>query len=136
MELNPYLFFEGNCEQALDFYKTVFNGEILSLNRYEGTPGESQVPPDWKTKIMHASFQSPTFRFMASDGRCGDTPSAGSRISLSLGTRDLAEAERVFNRLAEGGQVDMPLQDTFWGARFGMLVDQFGIKWMINSEKA
>jgi len=133
MELEPYLFFDGNCEEALAFYADVFGGEVTSLHRFEGSPMESQLPPDYKTKVMHANFEAPTLRFMASDGIPG-TKRSGGRISLSLGTRDVSEAEGVFKRLSEGGSVSMPFQDTFWGAKFGMLTDRYGIDWMVNCE--
>jgi PhnB protein len=131
MELEPYLSFNGNCEEALNFYKGVFGGEITSLNRFEGSPMESEVAD--KSKIMHSNFVAPGVKFMASDGM-QDAATEGSRITLSLGTRDVAEAERVFNGLSAGGKIDMPLQDTFWGATFGMLTDKYGIDWMVNCE--
>jgi len=131
MELEPYLFFNGDCEAALNFYKGVFGGEITALNRFEGSPVESEMPPEYKNKIMHANFKSPTLKFMASDGRPG-TEQIGSRISLSLGTSDLAEGKRVFDKLSEGGTVDMPLADAFWGGKFGMVTDKFGIDWMLS----
>lgn len=131
MELEPYLFFNGDCEDALNFYKDVFGGEITALNRFEGSPVESEMPPEYKNNIMHANFKSPTLKFMASDGRPG-TEQTGSRISLSLGTSDLAEGKRVFDKLSEGGTVDMPLADAFWGGKFGMVTDKLGIDWMVS----
>jgi PhnB protein len=131
MELQPYLLFYGTCEEALDFYKSVFGGEITSVHRFEGSPMESQVPD--KSKIMHASFVAPGVEFMASDDVRGGEQQ-GSRITMSLGTNDVAEAERAFNALASGGTVGMPLQQTFWAARFGMLTDKYGIDWMVNCE--
>jgi len=135
MELEPYLFFSGNCEAALNFYKGIFGGEITSVNRFKDAPpeGHPQTPPEYADKIMHANFKSPSFSFMASDGRPGSEYGEG-RISLSLGTRDTAQAQRVFDGLSQGGKVDMPMADTFWGARFGMLTDRFGIDWMINCQ--
>ena len=131
MELEAYLFFDGNCEEALNYYKGVFGGEVTTLNRYEGSPMEAQVPPDYKNKIIHAVFQAPTLKFMASDGRPGTQRGEG-RVSLSLATRDNAEAERVFNALADGGTIDMPLANSFWGAKFGMCTDRFGLDWMVS----
>lgn len=133
MELEPYVYFHGDCEEALTFYAGVFGGEITSLHRFEGSPMETKVPLEYKNKVMHASFRAPTLRFMACDGMPG-TQDSGSRISLSLATRDLGEAERVFKALSEGGTVTMPLADTFWGAKFGMLTDRYGIDWMVNCE--
>lgn len=138
MELEPYLFFTGNCEEALNFYKGVFGGEITEISRYKDTPPgahPSELPPDYANKIMHANFKSPTIKFMASDASPGKTYGEGP-ISLSLGTKEVAEAQRVFDGLAKGGTVEMPLTDMFWGAKFGMLTDKFGIDWMINCELA
>jgi len=133
MELEPYLYFTGLCEDALNFYSRIFGGKIEGMMRYEGSPMESQVPPDYKKKVMHARFKSPSLHFMAADGRPGTTQPGGN-ISLSLGSRSLSEAQRVWEKLAEGGRVDMPFQDMFWGAKFGQLTDRFGIDWMINCE--
>jgi PhnB protein len=131
MELEPYLHLNGRCEEALKFYATVFGGEIVYLGRYEGSPVAADVPDDYKQKVMHASFESPALKFMASDPFPGHERAAGN-VTLSLATNDPAEAERVFNALADGGTVGMPLGETFWAARFGMLVDRFGISWMMN----
>jgi PhnB protein len=132
MELEPYLHFGGSCEEALTFYKEVFAGEVVNLMRF----GEmTEIPPDYKEKVMHASFKSPQLKFMASDQRPGTPRASGSQVSLSLSTRDVTEGERVFAMLAAGGMVMMPMTDTFWGARFGMLTDKFGISWMVNAEK-
>lgn len=134
MQLEPYLFFKGNCEEALNFYKGVFGGEIVGLSRWSDMPKDAagpEVTPDTADRVMHASFQSPGVSFMASDATPGKTYGEGP-ISMSLGTNDVAEAERVFNALAEGGLVEMPLADMFWGAKFGMLTDKFGIDWMVN----
>lgn len=132
MQLEPYLFFYGRCEEALDFYKSAIGGDY-ELSRFEGSPMADQVPPDFRNKVMHATFKGPGFTFMASDGRPDKKldPEAGN-ISLSLGTSDQAEGERVFNALAQGGNVVMPIADTFWGAKFGMLTDRFGTEWMIT----
>jgi PhnB protein len=135
MQLEPYLFFDGDCEEALAFYKGVFGGEITSLHRFEGSPLAAQLPPEYKTKIMHAGFKAADLHFMASDGMPGTPRPEGSRIALSLGTRDAGIAADVFEKLAEGGSITMPLQDTFWGAKFGMVIDKFGIEWMLNCEK-
>lgn len=138
MQLEPYLFFDGTCEEALNFYKDVFGGEIEGLSRWKDMPKDSggpEVTPDTADRVMHANFRSAGVSFMASDASPGKTYGEGA-ISLSLGTNDVAEAERVFNRLAQGGKVEMPMTDMFWGARFGMLTDKFGIDWMINASRA
>jgi PhnB protein len=137
MQLEPYLFFPGNCEEALNFYKEVFRGQIEDISRMKDVPkdaGGPPVTPETAEKVMHASFKSPGVSFMASDASPGKTYGEGA-ISLSLGTSDLAEATRVFNALAAGGNVEMPLADMFWGATFGMLTDKYGIDWMINCMK-
>jgi PhnB protein len=135
MQLEPYLFFTGGkCEEALNFYKGVFNGEIEGLSRWKEMPDDAGGPPvtlDTENRVMHATFRAPGVSFMASDASPGKTYGEGP-MSLSLGTGDVAEAERVFKGLADGGSVEMPLTDTFWGAKFGMLTDKFGIDWMIN----
>lgn len=134
MQLEPYLFFDGKCEEALNFYKDVFGGEIEGLSRWKDMPPGSEGPPvtpQTENRVMHASFRAPGVTFMASDASPGKVYGEGP-ISLSIGTDEIPEAERVFNRLAEGGNVEMPMTDTFWGARFGMLTDRYGVDWMIN----
>jgi PhnB protein len=134
MQLEPYLFFDGKCEEALNFYKDVFGGEIEGLSHWrdmpEGADGPS-VTPETADRVMHANFKSPGFSFMASDASPGKVYGEGP-ISLSVATSEIAEAERVFDRLADGGNVEMPMTDTFWGAKFGMLSDKYGIDWMIS----
>jgi PhnB protein len=129
MDFHPYLSFDGTCEAALTFYAQVFRGEISSLNRYEGSPMEAQVPPEWKSKIMHGALVAPGITFFASDS---SQFASGDRISLSLSTKDANEGKRVFDALAEGGSIEMPLSDVFWGGSFGMVVDRFGIRWMMS----
>jgi PhnB protein len=133
MELEPYLFFSGNCEEALNFYKGVFGGEISGISRWKDAPPEMGMPADLGERIMHSNFKSPTLKFMASDSR-PTTKYGEGRISLSLGTTDLADAQRVWDALAKGGTIDVDFADTFWGAKFGMVTDKFGVDWMINCE--
>lgn len=137
MELQPYLLFTGNCEEALNFYKNIFGGEIAQLSRYKDAPPDDpaspQLRPEDRERVMHATFRSPDFTFMASDARPGKQYGEGP-ISLSLGLSDVAVAQRIFDGLAQGGTVEMPLEDTFWGAKFGMLTDKFGIDWMVNCQ--
>jgi len=132
LELEPYLHFDGTCEAALNFYSGVFGGGIEGLNRFAGSPMEHDLPPEHLQRVMHASFRSPSIRFMASDGRPERDGPGGHEISLCLSTTDLAEAERVFSQLGEGGQVTMPFGDTFWGSKFGMVTDRYGIQWMVT----
>ena len=130
MQLTPYLMFNGNCEEALNFYSTTIGGQIKHLSRFEGSPGESMSVD--KKKVMHATFEGNGMAFMASDGSQPVTDSGN--IHLCIDFKDLVAMENVFAALAKGGKITMPLQDTFWGARFGMLTDKFGINWMFNSE--
>ncbi len=133
MQLEPYIFFYGRCEEALDFYKSAIGG-TYELNRFEGSPMAEQVPADLRNKVMHATFTGDGFTFMASDGDLSKTldPEEGN-ISLSIGISDAAQAERVFNALAQGGAVKMPFADAFWGGKFGTVLDKFGTEWMVTS---
>jgi PhnB protein len=136
MQLNPYLFFDGRCEQAFQFYAKVLGGKIEAMLRHEGTPAESHVGPEWRNKIMHARLVIGDKALMASDAPPDRSDGAMKGFSVTLGVDKPAEAERIFHALAENGTVRMPIQKTFWAERFGMLVDQFGTPWMINCEKA
>ena len=133
-ELQPYLFFYGKCEEALAFYKSIFGGKIDSVARMKEAPPEMPSPPNWGEKIMNARFESGAVKFMASDGS-PDTANVDGNISLTLITHDEAEASTIFNKLAAGGEVRMPLTDMFWNAKFGVLKDKYGIEWFINCEK-
>jgi PhnB protein len=132
MHFAPYLYFYGRCEEALEFYKVVFGGSYEAM-RIAGSPMATQAPPDWQDKIMHATFTAPGITFMAADGRPGKTvnPDEGN-IALSLADSDVAAGTRIFNALAEGGTVTMPLEKQFWGATFGQVTDRFGTEWMLN----
>jgi len=133
MQLQPYVFFYGRCEEALEFYKKAIGGEY-EVSRFEGSPMADDVPADFRNKIMHATFNGPGFSFMASDGQPGKSIDADAgNISLSLGSSDEEEMRRVFAALSEGGKVLMPIKDTFWGSKFGMLVDRFGNEWMVTA---
>jgi PhnB protein len=132
MQLEPYLFFHGRCEEALSFYKNCLGGEIVGLSRFAGSPMESQVDAGFRDKVMHASFVAGDVKFMASDGRPGDGSDGDDDIALSLATSDDAEGTRVFNALADGGEISMPLQEAFWGGKFGSLTDRFGVQWMVS----
>ena len=135
MQMNPYLFFPGNCEQAFKFYEQVLGGKIAMMMPHEGTPAEGSVPPEWAKKIMHARLVAGDVVLMGSDSPPSyQEPMKG--FSVSLQVEKPAEAERIFAALSKGGEVRMPIAETFWAQRFGMLVDQFGTPWMINCEKA
>ncbi|MBC5800348.1 MAG: VOC family protein [Candidatus Eremiobacteraeota bacterium] len=135
MQLAPYIFFYGRCEEALAFYQTALGG-TYELQRNTDLPPEYQkdLSDDWRNKVMHASFTAPGLTFMASDGRDPKPvdPEAGN-ISLGLAAPDRAAGERVFKALSQGGSVQMPLEDAFWGGRFGIVHDRFGIEWMLTS---
>jgi len=132
--LNPYLTFNGQCKAAFKFYEKVLGGKIDAMLPHEGTPAAEHVPPDWRKKIMHAHLTVGDVVLMGSDAPPAFyEPMKG--FSVTLGIADPAEAERVFHALAKKGTVRMPIQQTFWAARFGMLVDQFGTPWMINCEQ-
>jgi len=135
MQLNPYLLFNGNCEAAFKFYERTLGGKIELLLPHEGTPAENSVPPEWREKIMHGRMTLNGQTIMASDAPPGRYAQPQG-FSINLGFEDPGEAERVFHALAEGGKVNMPIQETFWAQRFGMAVDRFGIPWMVNCEKA
>ena len=133
-QLEPYLFFDGKCEEALNFYKGILGGEIEGLSRWSEMPADSGGPPvtpETAHRVMHANFKSGAVEFMASDATPGKKYGEGP-ISLSLAVDDLAQAQRIFGALGEGGNVEMPMQDMFWGAKFGMLTDKYGIDWMVS----
>jgi PhnB protein len=135
MQLNTYLTFNGQCEAAFKFYAMVLGGKIEAMMPHEGSPMAEHVPPEWRTKIMHARLSVGDTILMGSDAT-PDHYEPMKGFSVSLGIDNPGEAERVFHALAESGSVQMPIQETFWAARFGMLVDRFGTPWMINCEKA
>ena len=133
MQVQPYLFFDGRCEEAVEFYRRALGAEVTMLMRFKDSPEPPQpgmVPPGAENKVMHSSFRIGDTTVMASDGRCMGQPSFQG-FSLSLSVADDAEAERLFAALAEGGQVQMPLAKTFFSSRFGMVADRFGVPWMI-----
>lgn len=135
MEVQPYLFFNGTAEAALQFYQRALGAKLDMLMRFKEAPDPpppGMVPADWGDKVMHASFHVGESMIMVSDG-CSETPGMHG-FSLSIAVADGAEARRVFDALADGGQVTMPLGKTFWSPAFGMLTDRFGVAWMINAQ--
>ncbi len=132
MKLVPYLLFGGNAEEALKFYEEIFDGEITQLSRFGESPMPCEEPE--KNKIMHARLVFDGNLLMISDGMKEYEVVASKMIQLSLDLDSVERLEKVFNKMAEGGNVTMPLTDQFWGARFGMLKDKFGISWMFNCE--
>lgn len=134
MQVQPYIFFDGRCEEALEFYKQVLGAEVTTLMRFRDSPEPQppgMLPPDAENKIMHASLRIGDTTMMASDGYCQGQPNFQG-FSLALTVADGAEAERLFAALGDGGQVQMPLGKTFFASHFGMVTDRFGVLWMIH----
>ena len=130
MQIQPYLFFDGRCEEALDFYREAIGAEVEMLMRFKDSPEPDACAPGSGDKVMHAAFKIGESTILASDGRCEERPSfQGFALSLTVPTA--ADADRLFERLVEGGQVQLPLTQTFFSPRFGMLADRFGVSWMI-----
>lgn len=133
MQLNPYLAFNGTCEEAFKFYESCLGGKIESVSRFAGSPMEKHMPAGWGDKIMHARLRVGDTILMGSDGGPEHYQKPqGTSIALMVDTAE--EAERVFQALSEGGSVQMPIQQTFWAVRFGMLADRYGVPWMIDCE--
>jgi PhnB protein len=130
MQVQPYLNFDGRCEEALDFYRGALGAEVTMLMRYKESPEPGMISPGSEDKVLHASFRVGEAVVMASDGRCKGQPSFQG-ISLALTVPNDAEAERRFAALAAGGQVQMPLTKTFFSSQFGMVADRFGVSWMV-----
>ena len=133
MRVEPYLFFEGRCEEAIDFYRKALGAEVTMLMRFKDSPeppAPGICPPGSQDKVMHANLRIGDTMVMLSDGRCQGKPGFQG-VALSLAVPDDAAAERAFTALASNGQVQMPLAKTFFSSRFGMVVDRFGVSWMI-----
>jgi PhnB protein len=133
MQMNPYLSFNGECETAFKFYEQCLDGKLGEIFRYAGTPMAEQVPSDWQDKVMHGSLTLGDQVLMGGDV-APDRYEKPKGFSLSLQMTSTTQAERIFQLLAQDGTVVMPLEKTFWAARFGMVVDRFGIPWLINCE--
>lgn len=134
MNIVPYLEFDGACEQAFKFYQQSLGGEMVAMITHDAAPPEMPVADGWRKKIMHAYLKIGPMGLMGSDV----PPEQYQRprnMSVMLGVPEPAEAERLFHLLATDGTVKMPIQETFWSPRFGMLVDQFGIAWIVNCEQ-
>ena len=135
MQIAAHLIFDGRCEEAFNFYAQCLGGKIASMVPHRGSPAESHTPPEWLDKIMHARLVAGDQVLMGMDAR-PDHYKQPQGFMVTLQLKDAATSERIFNELSKDGKVQMPLQETFWAARFGMLVDRFGIPWMVNCEKA
>ena len=134
MQLYPNLTFNGQCEKAFKFYQEYLHGKITFMMTYAKSPMDLQTPSDWREKICHATFALGDSMFSGSDALPGQYQKPQG-FALQFNLSDPVEAGRIFNALAENGAVQMPMQQTFWALRFGVLVDQFGIPWLINCEK-
>ena len=133
MQVQPYLFFDGRCEEAVEFYRKALGAKVEMLMRWKDSPEPPQkgmCAPGSENKVMHASFRIGDTTVMASDGQCQGKPSFQG-FSLSLTASNEAEADRLFAALADGGQVQMPLTKTFFSPRFGMVADRLGVSWMV-----
>lgn len=133
--LNPFLSFSGTAEEAMNFYKSVLGGEMLSVSKFGDMPGGAGIPAADKGKVMHMALKlNDGTMLMASDNieSMGPPVIEGTNISLSLHPTSESEADRLYNGLSEGGKQKMPMQKTFWNAYFGMLTDKFGINWLVN----
>ena len=133
MHVQAYLFFDGRCEEAVEFYRNRLGAEVTALMRFTDAPAPhppGMVPPGAERKIMHCSFRIGETEVMASDGRCLGKPSFEG-FSLSISVKNEPEAERLFAALGDGGQVQMPMNKTFFSPRFGMVADRFGVSWMV-----
>jgi PhnB protein len=133
MNLIPYLYFDGTCAEAMQFYADVFGGTISSLLRWSEMPPNPDYPisDHQKNRVMHATMEAKGFSLMASDGTPG-TEQKGGNISLSLNLKDVAEGEKLFEALSREGTIQTPLTEMFWDAKFGQFTDKFGIDWMFN----
>ena len=130
MQIEPYLFFEGRTEEALEFYKSKLGAKVEFLMRYKDNPDPKYNPPNSGEKVMHSCFRIGDTQVMASDGNCTGKPSFQG-FSLTFNAADEADAKRRFQALAEGGQVNLPLSETFFAKSFGMVADRFGLNWMV-----
>lgn len=135
MLLTPYLNFNGQCEEAFNFYQRALGGKIEAMISREGTPAAQHVPADWVKKIMHARLNIDGQVLMGADSSA-NSYSTPKGFAVSIQVKEPKEADRIFSQLTENASVDMPIQQTFWAARFGMLRDKYGIPWMINCDQA
>ncbi|HEX3726737.1 MAG TPA: VOC family protein [Pirellulales bacterium] len=130
MRIEPYLYFEGRAEEAIELYRRVLGAEVKMLMHFKDAPDQSMITPGTENKVMHASLRIGESNVMVSDGRCqGKADFQG--VALSIIVNDESQADRIFAQLSEGGQVQMPLVTTFFSPRFGMVADRFGVSWMV-----
>ncbi|HVM62361.1 MAG TPA: VOC family protein [Verrucomicrobiae bacterium] len=134
MQLNAYLMFKGECEEAFKFYERCLGGKIQVMMRYGESPMAKQTAPDWQKKVIHTRLTVGNQVFMGSDAP-PERFKSPQGFAMSIGVDDPQEAERIFQELSENGNISMPIQETFWALRFGMVTDRFGTPWMVNCEK-
>ena len=135
MQIATYLGFSGDCKAAFEFYETVLGGKIIFMMTNGESPMADKTAPNWRDKIMHVSLQTPGGLLQGADHPEGKEVKP-SGFCVCVSTKDKAEAERVFKGLSEGGQVQMPMSETFWSPAFGMCIDKFHVPWMVNCEGA
>jgi PhnB protein len=134
MNVQPYLSFEGRAQEAIDFYKTALGAKVEAIMQFKDAPPDMQTNMPHKDKVMHSAFKVGDTTIMATDGQCSGK-SEFSGITLTLNANSDAEAEKLFNALAQGGKVNMPMAETFFATRFGMVADKFGVGWMVLKSK-
>lgn len=134
MKLSTYLMFDGHCREAFTLYQAVLGGKLTAMMDHRGTPAEEHVAPEWIDKIMHACLEIEGQMLMASDAPPDRSDGPMRSVSVSVNVPDIAEAERIFAGLSEGATIQMPMAETFWSPRFGMLRDRFGTNWMIGAD--
>jgi len=134
MKIATYLMFQGDCREAFTLYEKVLGGRMLAMMDHRGTPAEERVPADWKDKIIHACLEIDGQMLMASDAPPDRSDGPMRSVSVNVMVKTPEEADRVFAGLSDGARITMPLAQTFWSPRFGMLVDRFGTSWMVNAE--
>jgi len=136
MNVQPYVFFDGKCEEALEFYKSAVGAKVDMVMRFKEAPPEmqAQMSPGSKDKVMHAAFKIGDTQILASDGQCNGKPNFQG-FSLTINAASDAEADKLFAALGKGGTVTAPMSETFFASRFGMLADKFGVNWMVLAEK-
>jgi PhnB protein len=130
MEIQPYVFFEGRANEAIEFYKKALGAEVAMLTRFKESPDQSMITPGSEDKIMHCELRIGTQSILLSDGQCSGQ-GAFQGFSLSVTVDSIEEADKIFNAVADGGQVQLPLTETFFSKRFGMTMDKFGVAWMV-----
>jgi PhnB protein len=134
MAFNPYLYFDGQCEEAFNFYEKCLGGKITFMMRWEASPDAGQAPPGWAEKILHAGLASGDGVLEGCDAMPGQYKKPES-FCVMLRPKGAAEADRIFKALADGGTVQIPIAETFWALRFGKVIDRFGVPWLVNCER-